>query len=66
MEPAHIFCKKLLADENNIFTVDISVKNEVEHVKSKKSTEYAVTGLSINHNIGSALVAVADIDRQNL
>ena len=40
-------------------------KNEVEKVRSKKSLEYAVTGLSINQDIGSALVTVTDVYRQN-
>ena len=41
-------------------------KNEVEKVRFKKSLEYAVTGLSINQDIGSALVTVTDVYRQNL
>ena len=64
MEPVHIFYKELSADENNVFTANITEKNEVENVKFKKSQEYAVTGLSINHDIGWALIAVTDIDRQ--
>ena len=40
-------------------------KNEVEKVGFKKSLEYAVTGLSINQDIGSALVTVTDVYRQN-
>ena len=40
-------------------------KNEVEKVRFKKSREYAVTGLSINQDIGSALVTVTDVYRQN-
>ena len=52
-------------DENNIFTANITEKNEVENVKFKKSLEYAVTGLSINQDIGSELVTVTDIDRLN-
>ena len=62
MEPIHIFYKELPADENNIFTADITEKNEVENVKFKKSLAYAVTGLLINQDIGSTLVTVTDID----
>ena len=40
-------------------------KNEVEKVRSKKSLEYAVTGLSINQDIGSALATVTDVYQQN-
>ena len=40
-------------------------KNEVEKVRFKKSLEYAVTGLSINQDIGSALVTVTDVYQQN-
>ena len=65
MEPIHIFCKELPVDENNIFIANITEKNEVENVRFKLSLEYAVTGLSINQDIGSALVTVTDVDRQN-
>ena len=40
-------------------------KNEVENVTFKKSVEYAVTGLSINQDIDSKIVAVTDTDRQH-
>ena len=65
MQLVHIFYKELSADENNIFKADIAEKNEVEHVRFKKSQEYTVTGLSINNDIGSALVTVTDVDRRN-
>ena len=65
MQPIHIFYKELPVDENNIFTANITAKNEVENVKFKKSLEYAVTGLSINQDIGSALMTETNIDRQN-
>ena len=60
-------------NENDIFAADITEKNEVEHVRFKKSLEYAVTGrinvlvygLSINQDIDSALVTVTEVDRQN-
>ena len=66
MEPVHIFYKELSAHDNNIFTADITEKNEVGNVKLKKSLKYAVTGLSINHNIGTDLVTMTNFDRQNL
>ena len=65
MEPIHIFYKELPADENNIFNANITEKNEVENARFKKSLEYAVTGLSVNQDIGSALVTLTDIGRQN-
>ena len=65
MELIHIFFKELPADENNIFTADIAEKDEVENVTFKKSQEYAVTGLSINQDVGSELVIVTDTDRLN-
>ena len=65
MEPIHYFYKELPADKNNIFTGDIAEQKGVENVKFKKSQEYAVTGLSINQDIGSELVTVTDIDRLN-
>ena len=65
MEPTHIFYKELHVNENNIFTANIAEKNEVENVKFNKSLEYAVTGLSINQDIGSELMTETDIDRLN-
>ena len=47
MEPAYIFYKELPTDEENIFSLNISEKNEVENVKFLKSLEYGVTGLTI-------------------
>ena len=38
--------------------------NEVKKVKFRRSIEYAVTGLSINQDIDSGLIAVTDTDRQ--
>ena len=35
MEPIHIFYKQLTVDEDNIFTADITEKNEAENVKFK-------------------------------
>ena len=65
MEPVHIFYRELPTAKNNIFTANIAKKkNEVENVKFKTSVEYAVTGLSINQNIDSSLVAVTDTETQ--
>ena len=61
METIRIFYKELSVNENNTFTVDITKKNKVENVRFKNSPEYAVTGLSINQDIGSALVTVTDV-----
>ena len=36
MEPIHTFYKELPVDEDNIFTVNIAGKNEVENGKFKK------------------------------
>ena len=57
MEPIHIFYKELPIDENNIFVADIAEK-------IKKLFEYAVAGLSIIQDIGSALVTETDVDEQ--
>ena len=64
MEPIHIFYREFPLDENNIFTANFAERNEVEEVSFKKSKEYAITGLSINQDIDSDLVAVADVDKQ--
>ena len=67
MEPIHIFYKELPVDENNIFTANITEKNEVENINVKKSFEYAVTGLSKYQKIGSdsELVTITDVDKLN-
>ena len=66
MEPIHKFYKELPIDQNNIFTANLAEKNEVEEVSFKKSREYAITGLSDNQDVDSGLVAVTDIDRQEV
>ena len=63
MEPIHIFYKELSTDKKHIFTADLAEKNEIEEVKFKKSREYAVTGLSINQDLDSKVIAVTDNDR---
>ena len=50
MEPTHIFYKELPIDENNIFTANISIKNEVQNILFRKCNDYAVTGLAIKQN----------------
>ena len=65
MEPLHNLYKELTVDENNIFTADITEKNDVANVKFKKALEYAVSGLLINQNIASVLVTVTNINSQN-
>ena len=42
----------------------LTEKNEVKKVKFRRSIEYGVTGLSINQDIDSGLIAVTDTDRQ--
>ena len=64
MERIHIIYKELPIYGNNIFTANIAKEKEKEEVKFRKSKEYAVAGLSINHDIDSRLVAVTDTDRQ--
>ena len=66
MELIDIFYKELPIDENNIFTANVTEKNEVEEVKFKKPKECAVTGLSTNKDIDSSLVIVTDTDRQEV
>ena len=65
-EPTHIFYKKLLIDENNIFTANLAEKNEVKEIRFKKSKEYAISVLSIKQDVDSDLVAVTDTDRQEV
>ena len=48
MEPIYIFYKEIPVEENNIFTANVTEKNEVEKVKFRKSAEYAITELLIN------------------
>ena len=61
MEPAFIFYRELPTDEENIFSLNISGKNEVENVKFSKSLEYGITGMTFKPDIGnSGLVKVKD------
>ena len=61
MEPVYISYKYLEADENNIFTANISEKNEEENVVFRNSQEYGVTGIIIKRNIDdSSIVKVID------
>ena len=61
MEPIHIFYKELLADVDNIFTANISEKNEVKNVKFLKSQEYGVTGMTIIPDIkDSSILSVTN------
>ena len=64
MEPIHIFYRELPLNKNNIFTANIAEKNEVEEVKFIKSKEYANTGLSINQDVDSDLIAVTDTEKK--
>ena len=66
MEPIHIFYKELTVAKNNIFTADITEKNEVENVRFKISVVYAVTGLLINPDINTSLIIGTDMGRQNV
>ena len=63
MEPTQIFYKELPTDENNIFVANLAEKNEVESLKLKKSTKYAIADLSINQDTGSTEVAITGTDR---
>ena len=64
MEPVHVFYRELPLNENNIFTAHLPEKNQVEEVKFKKSRGHAVTGLSINQDVESDLVAVTDTEKK--
>ena len=66
MEPIHIFHKELPVGENNIFIANLTEKTKVEEVKFKKSREYAVTGLSINQDLGTDFIAVGETGRQKV
>ena len=61
-----MFYKELTVAENNIFTADITEKNEVENVRFKISVVYAVTGLLINPDINTSLIIGTDMGRQNV
>ena len=61
MEPIHIFYKELLVDVDNIFTANISEKNEEKNVKFLKSQEYGVTGMTIIPDIkDSSILSVTN------
>ena len=51
MEFSHIFYKEVSADEDNIFSVNLSENNDFHQIKFDKSKKYAISGLSIDSNI---------------
>ena len=51
MEPVHVFYNELLLDKNNIFSANLTEKNEIQEIKFKKSNNYAISELSINQEI---------------
>ena len=62
----HIFFTKNHLRMEIIFLLQtLQKKNEAENFRFKKSLEHALTGLSINQDIGSGLVIVTDTDRLN-
>ena len=65
MEPTQIFYKQLPIDENNVFTANVSKKNEVQNILFRKSNEYAVIGLVISQNTDN-LIEVTDTNRKRI
>ena len=52
-------------DKNNIFTANLSKKNEVQNILFRKSNEYPVTGLAINQNTDN-LIEGTDRNRKRI
>ena len=65
MEPTHIFYKQLPIDENNVFTANVSKKNEVQNILFRKSNEYAIIVLVISQNTDN-LIEVSDRNRKRM
>ena len=65
MEPNQIFYKQLPIDENNVFTANVSKKNEVQNILFRESNEYAVIGLVISQNTDN-LIEVIDRNRKRI
>ena len=65
MEPTHIFYKQLPIDENNVFTANVSKKNEVQNILFRKSNEYAIIVLVISQNTDN-LIEVSDRNRKRI
>ena len=63
MEPV-CFYKELLADENNVFTANISEKNEVENVKFRKSQEYGIRSMSIKPDIDNSFLVLKFLSKK--
>lgn len=53
MESTDIFHKELAADQENIFTANISQNNEAENIKFSNLYNYGITGMSIKPDAGS-------------
>ena len=61
MDPIHIFYNELEID-NDVFTANISLENNVENVIFYKNKEYTVTGMTIKPEIiDSELVKIKNI-----
>ena len=65
MEPTHIFYKQLPIDENNVFTANVSKKNEVQNILFRKSNEYAIIVLVLSQNTDN-LIEVSDRNRKRI
>ena len=65
MEPTQIFYKQLPIDENNVFTANVSKKNEVQNILFRKSNEYAIIVLVISQNTDN-LIEVSDRNRKRM
>ena len=56
MEFLHTFYKELPADEDNIFSLNLSENNKVDSVKFDKPKKYEISGLSINQSTGPGVL----------
>ena len=56
MEFSHVFYKEVSADQDNIFSVNLSENSDVDQIKFDKSKTYAISGLSIDRNTQTGIL----------
>ena len=56
MEFSHVFYKEVSADEDNIFSVNLSKNIDADQIRFDKSKTYAISGLSIDPNIQTSVL----------
>ena len=65
MKFSRVFYKKVSADEDNTFSVNLTENNDINQIKFDKSKTYVISSLSINLNIQTG-VLLPSVERKKL